>query len=284
MDAPRLSIITVTYNSEEYLEDCLLSVKAHVLCSYEHLIVDNGSSDGTIALIEQRYLEDVRLIQNKANLGFAAANNKAFMLSRGAYILFLNPDNRIHRGYVDQFIEAMESNEKIGLIGGQLLTQNQKPHEVLRPKKFPKVNPYFTALLSGRGPFCIVHPANCYANFQDDLKQRVDVIRGAFMLTSREVLSKLGFAFDPRYFLLMEDVDLCKEVRKQGFEVWYLPEVQCLDAFEGSFRQMSASWKRKNAYRSLQIYLKKWHSHVLSFLLRGAYCFYLMRSFLNKKI
>src|SRR3972149_11560503 len=92
-----LSIITVTYQSREYIDSCILSVLTHILnYSYEHIIVDNGSDDGTVEMIEAGYLNFVRLIKNCSNVGFAAANTFAVKEARGRYILFLDPDMQLY--------------------------------------------------------------------------------------------------------------------------------------------------------------------------------------------
>ncbi len=274
-----LSIITVTHQSKAYIDACILSVVTSTLdCSYEHIIVDNASTDGTVELIESGYLNYVKLIKNSTNLGFAAANNQALKQARGRYVLFLNPDMQIHKGFLDTLIAWADTKPQMGLAGCKLLDEFKDPHPVLRPSKFPSALPYLPAFLGLRPFFCSVHPRFWYPSFNDDAEQEVEMVRGAFMLVRREVLDKLGFGFDPRYFILFEDIDLCREVRRLGYQVLYTPIVSCIDYLGRSFVKQTKAWKYLHVARSLQIYFRKWHSpahrlwlpvvSVLGFLLR----------------
>src|SRR6185503_9657849 len=104
-----VSVITVTQQSNECIADQILSVSMSALhVQYEQIIVDNASTDGTIELIEQGYSTYVSFIKNGKNLGFAAANNQAFSLSKGRYFLFLNPDMRLELGALDKMIPWMD--------------------------------------------------------------------------------------------------------------------------------------------------------------------------------
>lgn len=256
-----LSIITVAFQSREYIDACILSVVARTLsCTYEHFIVDNGSSDGTVELIENSYAHLVRLIKNSDNRGFAAANNQALKEAKGRYILFLNPDMQLQEGFLDTLIARMDARPEIGLASCKLLSCLNTPTGPLRPSKFPSLLPYLPALLKLRPFFCSVHPQFFYPKFDDDLEQEVEVVRGAFMLVRKEVLSKLGFAFDPRYFILFEDIDLCQEVKKLGYRVVYSPLISCIDYFGRSFLQQTKPWKYLQMTQSLKIYARKWHS------------------------
>ena len=104
-----LTVVTVTYQSREYIDGCILSVATHILHStYEHIVVDNGSTDGTADFVEQGYSHYVRLIRNRVNLGFAAANAQAVKEAKGRYILFLNPDMQLCEGSLDTLIAWMD--------------------------------------------------------------------------------------------------------------------------------------------------------------------------------
>jgi GT2 family glycosyltransferase len=256
-----LSIITVTHQSREYIDACILSVVAHTLdCNFEHLIVDNHSDDGTVELIEKCYASHVKLIKNLKNRGFAAANHQALSIARGRYLLFLNPDMQLHKGFLDSLISWMDENPCIGLASCKLLNGLQRPSQALRPSHHLSLFPYLPALLKLRPFFCTVHPQFFYPNFDDDKEQDVDTVRGAFMLLRKEVVDKLGFAFDPRYFLLFEDVDLCREVKKLRYRVVYTPRMSCIDYFGRSFHQKTLAWKYLCMAKGLVTYVKKWHS------------------------
>ncbi|MCX6986812.1 MAG: glycosyltransferase family 2 protein [Chlamydiae bacterium] len=257
-----LSIITVTYRSEKYIDSCILSVITHLMTeSYEHIIVDNGSDDKTVELIESSYLKYVRLIKNSSNLGFSAANNLALSQAQGRYILFLNPDMQMYRGYLDDLIIWADTVPDLGIATCQLLDDSFRPHPLLRPCKFPLLRHYIVWCLSSK-PFIrsVTEPYLFYPGFDDDKIQEVEQVRGAFMLIRKEVLDRLGYGFDPRYFIVFEDMDLCKQMDSDGYKVMYNPSVGCIDFCNRSFVERSATWKYCHMAQSLKTYVRKWHS------------------------
>lgn len=256
-----LSIITVTHQSQDHIDACILSVITHTLhCRYEHIIVDNASTDATLSLIETGYLNCVRLIKNSINQGFAHANNQALSQATGRYLLFLNPDMQLCEGSLDTLIAWMDQQPEAGIATCKLVTSNKQPHPVLRPHRFPTLSAYLPALLKLKPFFCTVNPRFFYSAFDDDKEQPVDVVRGSFILISRDTLNELGFAFDPRYFILFEDVDLCRTIHTLGKKVLYTPLISCIDHYGQSFSKQPQPWKYLQMARSLKSYAAKWHS------------------------
>src|SRR3989344_9670622 len=111
-----LSIITVTWNSIKNIDDQIQSVNAAVAdLDYEHIIIDNGSTDGTVELLQSKYNEnDLQLciIENKENVGFSAANNEGVAMAKGDYLLFLNPDMRLEPASLRSLFELGEEQNK----------------------------------------------------------------------------------------------------------------------------------------------------------------------------
>lgn len=276
-----LTIITVTYQSRKFIEKCILStLTSTVHITYEHIIIDNASTDGTIELIEASYLPYVQLIKNNKNLGFAKANQIGVEHAKGRFFLFLNPDIEIHEGYLDTLIALMEKRADIGIVGCKLLDFSHAKSIKLIPTKFPPPSLWFFYLLNLRN---IYHPKNLWVdkNFNIDIEQEVTAVRGAFMLMPRKIHELLGFCFDPTYFILLEDLDLCQEVKKLGYKVLYTPEVCCIDFYGRSFFRTSSLWMYLQLSRSIQIYARKWYSpwhllwiyplRILGFLIRLPY-------------
>ncbi|NDD57848.1 MAG: glycosyltransferase family 2 protein [Chlamydiae bacterium] len=256
-----LSIITVTYQSKEFIDTCILSVWTHLFtCEYEHIIVDNASNDGTVELIEEGYLNYVRLIKNTKNVGFAAANNQALKEARGNFVLFLNPDMQVCKGSIDEFINWAATIPDLGIASCKLVNHKQQAHDALRPSKFPQLRYFFPSFLNIIPFFCTVHPSSFSSSFRDEIIQEVELVRGAFMLIPRQVIDKIGYGFDPKYFILYEDVDLCKTMASLGLRVLYNPSLMCIDFFSRSFLEQSNAWKYLQLCKSLKTYIKKWHS------------------------
>ncbi len=115
-----LSIIIITLNNKKLLESCIDSIKEftrHI--SYEVIVSDNGSTDGTIEMMKSRF-PDVCLIENRKNLGFSAANNKGLKKANGRYCLVLNDDTFIEEDAFSIVIDYMDKNENAGAAGPRI--------------------------------------------------------------------------------------------------------------------------------------------------------------------
>ena len=124
-----VSIIIVNYNTCMLLKNCLLSIFKHTkYITFEVIVSDNGSSDGSLEMLHQEF-PNVLVIENKANLGFGVANNKGLSISKGKYILYLNSDTVLLNNAVKYFFDYWEKSndkEKIGALGSNLLNENNE--------------------------------------------------------------------------------------------------------------------------------------------------------------
>ncbi|MFA6547712.1 MAG: glycosyltransferase family 2 protein [Candidatus Magasanikbacteria bacterium] len=253
-----LSIITVTWNSAKLITEQIDSVKTGCQnISFEELVVDNGSTDGTADLVAQKYPE-VRLIRNEKNLGFGAPNNTAAKMSSGEFLLFLNPDMRVEAGSLDKIVEWMRTHSDVGLASCKLVDENGQLNADAQPRRFPKVFDQLAIILKLPHLLPSILDKYMFTDFDADKEQEVDSVRGSFMIMRREVFEKLGFAFDSRYFIWFEDVDTCREVKKLGYKVVHTPIISCVDYIGQSFKQRTTLWKQKNFTKSMLQYFQKW--------------------------
>lgn len=253
-----LSIITVTYQSEKQIESLIQSV--HLGCrkiSYEHIIVDNGSTDKTVPLI-QASSYPVACFPQKSNLGFSAANIFGYRQSKGRYLLFLNPDMEIQEPGLDRMLEWMAAKPEVGIAGCLLLDQHGKFNAEAAPRRFPKLYEQFILLLKLQKIFPNALNRYFYKDLDFTQEQAVDSVRGSFMMMPREFVETIGWPFDPLYFIWFEDVDICREAWRHGFSVYYTPIISCQDAIGQSFKQCDRRWKFRQYAESLQRYLRKW--------------------------
>ncbi|MBA7644965.1 N-acetylglucosaminyl-diphospho-decaprenol L-rhamnosyltransferase [subsurface metagenome] len=120
-EPPELSIIIVNWNTSDLLRDCLNSVYDETRAtSFEVFVVDNTSSDGSVEMVKKEFRQ-VRLIENRENLGFARANNRAIKQSRGQYVLLLNPDTVVLSGALDKMAAFMRAHPAVDASGPMLL-------------------------------------------------------------------------------------------------------------------------------------------------------------------
>jgi len=253
-----LSIITVTWNAEEHIEKQIKSVVSGCKdISFEQIVVDNGSTDKTVEIIKSKFSE-VTLIENKENKGFGAANNQGVDISSGEFLLFLNPDMKVENGSLDKIIEWIREHKDVGMVSPRLVDEHGKLNTDATPRRFPRV--WEMVVLTLKLPHIFPSILNNYLmkDFNSEKEQEVDSVRGSFMLVRREIVEKLGWAFDPRYFIWFEDVDTCREVKRLGYKVMYTPIILCVDYVGQSFKKRESLWKQKNFTRSMLTYFQKW--------------------------
>lgn len=257
----QLSVITVTWNAEDLIGEQIKSVKAGCKnISFEEIIVDNASVDKTVELVEKNFPE-VKLLKNNANTGFAYPNNQAAKLATGEFLLFLNPDMRVEEGSLDKMVEWMRAHPDVGLASCRLVDQYGKLNKSALPRRFPGVWNQLAIVFKLPHIFPSVVDKYLFKDFNPDVEQEVDSVRGSFMVMRREVYERLGWAFDPRYFIWFEDVDLCREVKKMGLKVMYTPIISCVDYVGQSFKKINFFWKQKQFISSMIKYFWKWRKN-----------------------
>lgn len=251
-----LSVITVTHHSKDYIEDLVFSLMMSCFkVQFEHIIVDNASTDGTSELIEERFAKYVCLIKNAENIGFSKANNQGLKIAKGRYFLFLNPDMCIKKGDLDGLIHWMDENPDAGLAGCRLLDPMGRECVDGQPRPFPDFREAMLWLLR----LDAICGKRRKRGEEMESPQDVESMKGAFLLVRREVIEKLGWGFDPRYFLLYEDTDLCREVKRLGYRNVYYPHLACVDYLSRSFSIKPGQWIYKEFTKSMFKYFRKWH-------------------------
>lgn len=254
----KLSIITVTWNSSELIERQIESVISGCKnISFEQILVDNASTDSTVSMVKTKYPQ-VHCIANTENKGFAAANNQALSLATGEFFLFLNPDMHVEAGSLDVLVDWMQNHSDVGVASVKLVDEKGYVNEEALPRRFPRICEQIALIL--KLPHLVPHILDQYLmkGFEVNKEQDVDSVRGSFMIVRRELIEKLGFAFDPRYFIWFEDVDLCREAKRLGYRVVHTPVISCVDYIGQSFKKRESVWKQKNFTRSMLTYFQKW--------------------------
>jgi len=233
---PLLSIIIITWNSEEFIEKCLKSIfdtKGPI--DLEVIVVDNASQDTTTKIIE-RFKPEVRLISNQTNSGYAEGNNQGIEISKGDYILLLNPDIELKENCLKLTLDFLENHKDIDGSAPQLLN----PDGSIQPscREFPD----FSILLWEFSGLSFIFPKNRifgrwrmgYFDFQSS--REVDQPMGSCLLLRRKVIQKIG-AFDEQFPIFFNDVDLCYRIKNSGGKLYFLPEAKALHYKGGSTRQ-----------------------------------------------
>lgn len=241
-------VIIVNWNTGELLARCLSSLFARPESSRiaEIIVVDNASRDRSlvraqVAAGQHGNSPPVRFIKSEHNLGFARANNLA--LARAAqsrtscHFLFLNPDTAVKTGAVETLVEVLERNRTVGIVGPKLLNADGTLQPSVRAFPTLAVFVYFFLKLHRFLPNANLWRRYMRTDFDYEREQTVDQVMGAAMLVRRNVVKDVG-AFDERFRLWFEEVDLCLRVKAAGWQVVYTPRAAVVHYGAVSFRQL----------------------------------------------
>lgn len=216
----RLTVSIVNFNGGEYLLKCLQSLKEiedKVLM--EVWIVDNASWDSSFLEAKKRFPK-FHYIKNDENLGFGKAQNIVLKQLKTEYVLMLNPDTLVNSKALLFMLEFMDKNEDVGAATCKILKIDGST-DLAAHRGFP--TPWASFLYYALGNDSLYH-----MTYQDMTKtHEVGAISGAFFLTRKKVLDKVGF-FDEDYFLYAEDIDLCFRIKQFGLKIFFVPEVNII--------------------------------------------------------
>lgn len=246
-----ISVIIVNWNTKDLLLNCLNSVFETVEgISFEIWLVDNGSIDGSVEAVIRAY-PDVNVIKNKENLGFAAANNRAFKKMKGRYALLLNTDATLTEGAVRELYSFMETNQEAGLACGQLLNQDGSRQNSIA--NFPSL----LSLISNETFLRIMFP-NKFPSKREEYNSpiEIDSCIGACMIARKKAIDQVGL-FDEQYFFFFEETDWAYSMKQSGWRVYFVPKARIFHAQGRSVGNSANS--RIMFYRSRYLYFKKWH-------------------------
>jgi GT2 family glycosyltransferase len=223
-----LSIVIVNYNVRHFLEQCLLSVeKALKGISAEVFVVDNNSVDGSQVMVQEKF-SWVKAINNRENVGFAAANNQAIRQAQGKYVLLLNPDTVVEEDTFAKILDFMELHPEAGALGVQMVNgKGEFLPESKRALPTPWVAFYKIFGLAALFPNSRTFGKYHLSYLDSHQNHEVEVLSGACMLLRKKALDKVGL-LDEDFFMYGEDVDLSYRIIKGGYKNYYVAETKII--------------------------------------------------------
>jgi len=245
-----LSVIIVNWNTRDLLCQCLDSLFQKVKeIDTEIFVVDNGSTDGSVAAVREKF-PGVRLIENPVNLGFAKANNQALSVSKGRYLLLLNPDTQVKDEAIERMLSFMSAHVEAGLVGAQLLNADESKQNSIA--NFPSLATELLnkSLLRRLFPEKFPGKETDYAG-----PIEVDSVIGACMLVRREAVEQVGL-LDEEFFLFLEETDWCYRMRNAGWKIYHIPQAEIFH-FQGKSAEAEKGKARIEYYRSRYHYFRK---------------------------
>ncbi|MCX7661081.1 MAG: glycosyltransferase family 2 protein, partial [Candidatus Omnitrophica bacterium] len=242
------------------LRNCLSSIY-NLTCGieFEVFVVDNASSDGSQEMIKKEFPQ-VYFIENKENLGFARANNQAFKLARGRYLLLLNPDTKLIDNALKQMVDFMDNHPHIDAIGCKLLYPDGSLQKSCR--HFPSVftdlaETFYLSALFPKSPIFNYYLMGSWAH--DSLRE-VDQPYGACLLFKEEIVKKVGL-MDERFFMYYDEVDLCYRIKKTGGKIFFVPQIKIIHYANQSSNQVPLEAERWK-YRSRLLFFEKHYGKI----------------------
>jgi N-acetylglucosaminyl-diphospho-decaprenol L-rhamnosyltransferase len=251
-----LSIIIVNWKSADFVRSCLRSVHRHTTgIGFEIIVIDNASFDGCGEMLSKEFPATV-FVQGDTNLGFARANNRAVVRSRGDVLLFLNPDTELRGPALNALLDAVRVHSDSGAAGPRLVNTDGSLQRSC-VQSFPTIaNQVWDAdLLRNWFPRApLWGTAALYGSSADP--QVVEGISGACLMTPRSVFEKVG-GFTEDYFMYYEDMDFCLKTSRAGLRNYYVPGAEVVhhagSSSGGGYSEFSAIMMSESAWRFFRL-------------------------------
>ena len=268
----RIDVIVVCWNDKEKIATALDSVFAlrEVIedPAFANVVVsDNGSGDGSREYVAERYGGRVRIVENGANLGFAAACNRAFTATASEFVFLLNPDAELKDGALREIVAFMDAHPGCGIAGSRIYNYDGSVQQSVG--EFDTwAGAFLRSSAWGEWPvFRRFANGASLRDFQYDEPRKVDLAIGAALTLRRAMMDQIGY-FDERFFLYHEEVDYAKRAAEAGWETWFVPASEAVHEGMGSARGQYNVEKRKQASR--RKYWIKHHGRAWYYGLAGA--------------
>lgn len=259
--APDMSVVVVCWNNKAYLEPCLRSLfEANLRSRFDVVVVDNGSTDGSPAMVRERFPQ-VQLIQNDHNAGLSRASNQGIHATAGRHVMLLNDDTLVNGPSLDALVTFLDTTPDAAAVGGRLL--NPDGSFQAASVDFSTLREEFL-IASRLGEWLWPGYPSCVAA---DRVTPVDWIGSACLLLRRAALAQVGL-LDEEYFIYGDEADLQYRLRRAGWKVYYLPSVTTIH-FGG--RSMNRWRRRKMVYRGKLLFYRKHYGWLRTTILRSMF-------------
>jgi GT2 family glycosyltransferase len=239
MPAGKIFVIVLNWNGKKDTLECLASLAKITAPPFQTVLVDNGSTDGSVQVIRRAYPR-IPIIETGSNLGFAGGNNLGIewaLTKRAEWIFLLNNDTTVAPDLFSAFFNAVNKVPSAKILGAKIY-RSRDPQRIDH--------------LGGRWNPCIAEFESYGSGSLDDglsfeAMSQVDYVCGAALFAHRSVFETIGL-LEPRFFLFWEETDFCTRARKAGFEVWTAPQARVWhkvsSSFTGGKPQMHYFWWR----------------------------------------
>ena len=263
--APIVSIIIPVYNKWQYTYNCLESIlKNTANISYEVIIADDCSTDPTGEMLKKT--EGIKTIKNEHNLGYLKNCNNAVKFANGQYVLFLNNDTYVMKGWLESLLEPAIKNDNVGIVGPNLLSTDGN---LLENGWIIRIDGWGEPIGRGDNP----------SKYEYNYLKEVDCVTGACLLIKKEIFINAGLfdeQFSPAYY---EEFDFAFSVRKMGYKVLVQPKARVVHYDNSSYGKDT---RNRLSLVNHQKFMDRW-SNVLKNRLAINYNYFLARDNISGK-
>ncbi len=254
-----LSIVILNYNTRELLLENIECVRKNTRnLDHEIILVDNGSTDGSVEFVRDKY-SDIKVVRNEKNIGCPAGRNKGFLNSSGDFILFIDSDTSLGDNCVSTLLKIITRDEKIGAVGCKLL--NKDGTHQPSAKRFPTLfSEFFNIFFGGK-----LFPNTKFSQIvkvKDGDTIEVDWLSTALIMFRRDAVIRAG-GFDERYFYGGEDADICYRIKKNNYKVIYTSECSAVHLGGGTTRKLMHEIFNAPYYGKILFFEKHYGKHTV---------------------
>ncbi len=267
--APTLSICIVSWNTRDYLDECLSGIReTSDEVSREVIVVDNASEDGSADMVRDEYPE-ATLIANDDNCGYAAGNNQAIEVATGEHVLLMNPDIVAHEGALDNLVDLLDRRPEAGAVAPRLILPDGSVQASCRSFPTPDVVLYEALGLSRLFPRSRIFGKYRMTWWDYDDERPVDQPMASALLLRGAALKEVG-GMDEDFPIFFNDVDLCKRLWDAGWQIWFMPSAS-MDHVGGASTSQVPRRMLVESHRSfVRFYRKHYRGSICPIIYVGA--------------
>jgi GT2 family glycosyltransferase len=230
MQEPLISIIILNWNGEKFIKECIDSVLNTEYSRIEIIIVDNGSTDTSLKIINS-YSDSLKLIAHSQNTGFAAGMNSGIKAAQGEYVVTLNNDLTVDKNWLQRPVEILHANPEVGIISCRQMVYGKAD---IIDIVFSKPSSYLLPVPVGSDQKYSEHP-------EYHTEREVSGASGASVIYRKSLLEQVG-GFDERFFAYHEESDLQARARRSGWKCVYVPSAVVYHMGSRSFGKLSRTF------------------------------------------
>lgn len=222
-----ISVVVLNWNGKDVIDECIRSLLAQSYSDFEIILVDNGSTDGSLQTLRLKYAQSIRIIANPVNLGFAEGCNVGIRASKGSYIALVNSDAVVDRDWLTELMKVMGESKKTGMCASKIYFAD-------KPDTIENTGQTITRDGLGRTRGRLEKDQGQY-----NQRSRIFCPSGCAAIYRRELLDAIGL-FDAKFFAYADDIDVGVRGRLIGYECEYVPSAIAYHKLSASFGLLSS--------------------------------------------